>query len=103
MQTRAPAAPCLVRIRIPFLWAEVPLFWISLPFRALSGQEIRYCLHNPLKMTMGSALAAPESATFAKTCDSVEIATAVSSKSMFVSSRREQTPKTSSNKLPFGK
>lgn len=63
-----------------FSRTEVPLFWLSIPFQDLSGQEIRYCPHNPLKMTMGSALAIPESAAGAKTSDSVELAAAVSSK-----------------------
>ena len=86
-----------------FSRTEVPLYWISILFQDLSGQEIRYCLHNPLKMTMSSALAIPESAAGAKTSDSVEIAAAVSSKSIFVSSCREQSSKKSSMKLPFSK
>ncbi|ANY69106.1 hypothetical protein BBD42_23435 [Paenibacillus sp. BIHB 4019] len=54
-------------------------------------------------MTMGSALEAPESAACAKTSDPVQIAAAVSSKSLFVSLCREQSSKKSSMKLPFGK
>ncbi|ANY70240.1 hypothetical protein BBD42_29845 [Paenibacillus sp. BIHB 4019] len=45
---------------------EIPLFWLLLRFWALSGQDIRYCLRNPFKMTTFSALAAPESAVCAK-------------------------------------
>ncbi|WP_046229672.1 hypothetical protein [Paenibacillus algorifonticola] len=51
-------------------------------FEAVSGQESRYGPHYPVKITFGSALASPESAASAITRDSVEIAAAVSVKSM---------------------
>ncbi|KQO04646.1 hypothetical protein ASF12_14050 [Paenibacillus sp. Leaf72] len=71
-------APC-------FFWrTEFPLFWLLIRFQAVSGQEIRYCPHYPIKGAFGSALAAPESANCPITSDSVEIAAAVSAKSIIV-------------------
>ncbi|KQO12439.1 hypothetical protein ASF12_30975 [Paenibacillus sp. Leaf72] len=68
------------------LWrTEVPLFWLFLRFQAARGQESRYCPHHPLKMAMGSVIAAPVSAAGAIIHDSVKIAAAVSTKSALVS------------------
>ncbi|KQO10938.1 hypothetical protein ASF12_11230 [Paenibacillus sp. Leaf72] len=69
---------------ISFLRTEIPLFWLFNPFQAISGQEIRYRPHFVVKMASGIALAAPESATYALTRNSIKIAAAVSAKSNFV-------------------
>ncbi|KQN99993.1 hypothetical protein ASF12_17610 [Paenibacillus sp. Leaf72] len=70
---------------LPLFWrTEVPLFWILARFQAVSGQECRYPPHYPIKMVIYSTIVAPESAARALTHDSVEIAAAVSAKSIFV-------------------
>lgn len=53
-------------------------------FKAVRGQEIRYGPPHPVKMVIGSTLAAPESADCVKTRDFVGIASAVSIKPVIV-------------------